>query len=121
MNDKKTDEYLENKKKLRNMLILMMISTVFYIGIVSLSAYILDEGTLLGIIVCVATVIIVVLAFYSLKIEVSTGYYECRKCHHRFTPKYFLALMAPHIYTTRYLRCPKCNEKSWAKKVMTKE
>ena len=121
MNDKKTDEYLKNKKIMRNMMLLMLVSMLFYLGIVALSAYIFGESTIFGIIVCIATIIMICIAFYSLKVEVSTGYYECKKCHHRFTTGYFKAAIAPHIYTTRYLKCPKCNKKTWARKVMTKE
>ena len=76
---------------------------------------------LLGTIICVSTVIAVILAFYALKLELDAGYYECKKCHHRFIPTYIEALMAMHMSTTRYLKCPKCHKRSWAKKVMSKE
>ena len=60
-------------------------------------------------------------SFYSIKIEQTAGYYECKKCGHRHIPTYSSVLWAPHIYRTRYMRCPKCNEKSWQKKVIGKE
>ena len=46
---------------------------------------------------------------------------ECTKCHHKFVPTYKEALFAMHMSTTRHLKCPKCHEKSWAKKVMSKD
>ncbi len=128
-NKKKVSELQEELKKLEekknkqliiNMWVLVMSSLIFYLGIISLASYTLGETTLFGIIVGMSTIVFVLVAFYGLKIEVDAGYYECRNCHHRFTIKYIMALIVPHMFTTRYLKCPKCNEKSWAKKVMTK-
>ncbi len=59
--------------------------------------------------------------FYALRIEQMAGYYECKKCKHRYIPTYKSVNMAPHMGRTRYMRCPKCNEKSWNKKVISKE
>ena len=58
---------------------------------------------------------------YAVKIEQVAGYYECAKCHHKYVPTYKSVLFAQHINRTRYMRCPKCNEKSWNKKVLSKE
>ena len=59
--------------------------------------------------------------FYAIKIEQTAGYYKCKKCGHRHVPTYNNVLWAPHVNRTRYMRCPKCNEKSWQKKVISKE
>ncbi len=56
--------------------------------------------------------------FYAIRIEQVAGYYECGKCHHKYVPSYKKVLFAMHINRTRYLKCPKCNEKSWNKKVV---
>lgn len=58
---------------------------------------------------------------YALKIEQVAGFYECAKCGHKYVPTYSSILWAMHINRTRYMRCPKCNEKSWQKKVISKE
>lgn len=55
-----------------------------------------------------------------LRIEQTAGYYECAKCHNKYVPKYSSVFWAMHIGRTRYLKCPKCGEKSWSKKVLTK-
>ena len=129
--EKKTDELLvelakqeemKNKKMITDLYVLCITTIVFYIGITMLAAYTLGEGTLFGIITTVATVVLVLVGFYSLKIEKDAGYYECKKCHHRYVPdSYFKVMIAPHINTTRYLKCPKCGKRSWSKKVMSKE
>lgn len=59
--------------------------------------------------------------FFALKIEQTAGYYECRHCKHRYVPTYKSVLLAPHMGRTRHLLCPKCNQKSWQKKVIGKE
>ena len=57
---------------------------------------------------------------FALKIETETGHYECQKCHHKYVPKYSKVYFAMHIGTKRYMKCPKCNERTWQKKVLSK-
>ncbi len=58
---------------------------------------------------------------FMIKIEQTAGYYECARCGHRYVPKYSSVLWAMHINRTRYMECPKCDKKSWQKKVLSKE
>lgn len=58
---------------------------------------------------------------FALKIEQVAGYYECKECGHRYVPTYKAVNLAMHMGRTRYMKCPKCNKKSWQKKVLTKE
>ena len=58
--------------------------------------------------------------FNCLKIEQTAGYYECDKCYYKYVPKYSSVFLAVHKGRTRYMKCPKCNEKSWQKKVIGK-
>ena len=46
-----------------------------------------------------------------IKIEQTAGYYECSKCNHKYIPTYSNVLWAMHMNRTRYMKCPKCNEK----------
>jgi DNA-directed RNA polymerase subunit RPC12/RpoP len=57
----------------------------------------------------------------TLKIEQVAGYYQCKECGHRYVPSYKAINMAPHMGRTRYMRCPHCDQKSWQKKVISKE
>ena len=127
--DKKTEELLvelakqdelKNKKLMTSMWTILITSAIFYIGILALAVNFLEKGFLLGTIICASTVLFVIAGFIALKFEVDAGYYECKKCHHKFTPTYKEALFAMHMSTTRYLKCPECHKKSWAKKVMKK-
>lgn len=59
--------------------------------------------------------------FFTLRIEQMAGYYECRHCHHKYVPTYKDMHSSMHIFRTRYMKCPKCNKKSWQRKVITKD
>ena len=114
-------EEMKNKKIITTMWVLLFTTIISYIVIVLISIKAFEEGFTLGTIIVVSTFICVAVAFYALKLEVDAGYYECKKCHHRHIPSFFTVMWAPHMMTTRYLKCPKCGKKSWSKKVMTKE
>ena len=58
---------------------------------------------------------------YAMKIEQVAGYYECQHCKHRYVPTLKSVCLSQHIGRTRYMKCPKCNKKSWQKKVISKE
>lgn len=115
------EENSKNKEVFKKMWILLFISLLAYIAIILLSAFIFGEGVIFGIIVAVLTIVFVIIAFICAKIEVDTGYYECQHCNHKFVPKYKTVVCSMHIFTTRYLKCPECGKRSWAKKVLTKD
>ena len=128
---KKTDELLielakqdelKNKRLITDMWVLTTTAFVFYTALIIISSIFLGEGPVLATIVCISTAILLIVCFYGFKLEVDAGYFECRHCHHVFEEKnYFKLLMAPHIGTSRYQKCPKCGKRTFAKKVMTKE
>ena len=113
-------EEKNNKKNITKLYLSMIAVFVLYVTTIFLSVYIFGEGKIFGLIVAIATIMVVIVAFYGLKVELETGYYECKNCHEKYVPSYYEGLIAPHMGTTRYMRCPKCNEKTWSKKVMSK-
>ena len=58
---------------------------------------------------------------FMLRIEQMAGYYECKKCGHKYVPTYKAVFMAPHMGRSRRMKCPNCGEKSYHKKVISKE
>ena len=128
-NEKKTEELLlemakqeeiKNKKIITSMWFIMITSTLFYVALLIFAIMLFKEGPILGTIIVVSTMVLWCSFFYALELEVEAGYYECKECHHKHVPSYSQVLWAPHMSTTRYLKCPKCNKRSWSKKVMTK-
>lgn len=57
---------------------------------------------------------------YAIRIEQIAGYYECGNCHYKYVPTYKTVLFSTHINRTRKMKCPKCHQKTWQKKVITK-
>ena len=68
-----------------------------------------------------ALVMIFAVAFIAVGIEQKAGYYECQSCGHRYVPTYWQTNLALHAGRTRYMKCPKCGNRSWQRKVLTKE
>ena len=127
--DKKAEELLlemakneekNNKKLLFSMYTILFTSLTFFLFTILIKKLFIPEGPEQLIIILISTVIVLIAGFTALKLEVEAGYYECKKCHYRYVPKYKEVLWAMHMGTTRYLKCPKCDKKSWSKKVMSK-
>ena len=58
---------------------------------------------------------------YAMKIEQVAGYYECKCCGHRYVPTAKAMWSSMHMGRTRYMKCPQCGQKSWQKKVVSKD
>ena len=58
---------------------------------------------------------------FLIKIEQKAGYYKCAECGHTYVPTFRSVFWSVHMGRTRKMKCPKCNQKSWQKKVISKE
>lgn len=67
--------------------------------------------------ICFGIIILIIGITICLYIEQKAGFYHCKKCNHKYVPKFKSVLFAPHINRTRYMKCPNCKQKSWQKKV----
>ena len=111
----------ENDKRLLGMEILMGILSVLPLLISTAIVLLVPIEEWLGSVIVGTSVIPLLIATpFALKIEQTAGYYECKKCHHKYVPKYVSVFGAMHFGRTRYMKCPKCNQKSWNKKVLIK-
>ncbi len=110
----------KNKTVWSSMWAIMIVSMTALIAGIFIAAFLIPEGvwqlvTILG--VCVAFLIP---CFYALKLEVSVGAYKCKNCGYEIVPTYKEVMMALHRGFTRHLMCPKCNKRTWCKKVLKK-
>ena len=110
----------KNKTVWKSMWVIMTISMIALFAGLFIAAFLIPEGvwqlvTILGI-----CIVFLIPCFYALKLEVSVGAYKCKNCGHKIVPTYSEALWAMHRGTTRYLKCPKCNKRTWFKKVLKK-
>lgn len=106
------------KNNIISIRIIMIISLLFYLLIAFLVDEYINNLMLLNTIMIIVTILFVLLILIMFRIELKIINYECKKCKHLFKPKYKDALLAPHIGTIRYLKCPKCNEKHWNKRIL---
>ena len=113
---------LENKNRTiwNAMLTLMIVSIIGLIGGLAIVAFFMPEGPWMLVATLAICVIFLIPCFYALKLEVSVGAYKCKNCGHEIVPTYKEAMNAMHMGFTRYLKCPKCNKRTWCKKVLKK-
>ena len=126
-NERKLEENLlemtkqkEEKDKLllRIEIVLGLVLVLFYLAICFIVSIIdIPENDKLLIIIPTLFIFLIGM-FYLLRIEQKAGYYECRKCHHKYVPSYNKVLWAMHYGRTRFMRCPECGKWSWQKKVV---
>ena len=97
-----------------------VISSVILVGSVLLVGWLEISKLPATIIITISTILFLVGMGLALRIEQTAGYYECKNCHHKYVPTYQSVFWAQHINRTRKMKCPKCNKKTWHKKVITK-
>ena len=115
---KETEE--KNKIIWTSMWVIMIVSMISLFAGIAIVAFLVPEGIVQLILMLGLCVIFLIPCFYALKLEVSVGYYKCKNCGQEIIPTYSEALWAMHRGTTRYLKCPKCNKRTWCKKIIKK-
>ena len=108
----------KNKTIWNSMWTIMTVCLIGLIGGLAIVAFFMPEGPWMLVAILTLCVLFLIPCFYALKLEVSVGAYKCKNCGHEIVPTYTQALNAMHIGTTRYLKCPKCNKRTWCKKVI---
>ena len=128
-NDQKNEQLLldmakeleqKNKTIWNAMWTIMTVGLIGLIGGLALVAFFIPEGPWMLVAILALCALFLIPCFYALKLEVSVGAYKCKNCGHEIVPTYAQALNAMHRGTTRYLKCPKCNKRTWCKKVIKK-
>ena len=110
----------KNKTIWNAMWIIMTVSILGLIGGLAIIAFFMPEGPWMLVAIISLCVVFLIPCFYALKLEVSVGAYKCKNCGYEIVPTYKQALNAMHMGTTRYLKCPNCNKRTWCKKVIKK-
>ena len=108
----------KNKTIWSAMWTLMTISIIGLLAGILAAAFLIPEGVWQLVAILGVSAIFLIPCFYALKLEVSVGAYKCKNCGNEIVPTYKEALNAMHKGTTRYLKCPKCNKRTWCKKVI---
>lgn len=128
-NEKKLEENLlemvrikeQRDKELLSMEIFigMIVSIILFVCIF-VASFVSMKDWLRVMLIIVGIIPFVIGMFYAIRIEQIAGYYECANCHYKYIPTYKGVLFSAHINRTRKMKCPKCNKKTWHKKVISK-
>ena len=110
----------KNKTIWHAMLAIMTVCIIGLLGSLLLINLLIPEGPWMLVAILASCILFLVPCFYALKLEVSVGAYKCKNCGHEIVPTYKEVLMAKHRGFTRYLMCPKCNKRTWCKKILKK-
>ena len=113
-------EEVQNKKMMFYEIVIGYMSSVTFLILLFTASFAVENIVARIILFILAFLVLIIGVSFALKIETETGYYECQKCHHKYVPKYSKVYFALHIGTKRYMKCPKCNERTWQKKVLSK-
>ena len=113
-------EEVQNKKMMFYEMVIGYMSSVTFLILLFTASFAVESIVARIILFILAFLVLIIGISFALKIETETGYYECQKCHHKYVPKYSKVYFAMHIGTKRYMKCPKCNERTWQKKVLSK-
>lgn len=101
--------------------IIGIFSIIILLGFTFLASFLDMQAWLRITLIAIGVILGLVGIGFALRIEQTAGYYMCRKCGHRHIPTYNNVLWAMHYGRTRYMKCPKCEKKSWQKKVISKD
>jgi transcriptional regulator with XRE-family HTH domain len=107
-----------NKKFLLYEIVIGYMATVSFLILCLVVSYVEMPTWARVVLFVLGFVLLLVGVCFCIKIETEAGKYECRKCGHKYEPKYSAVFFAPHIGRTRMMECPKCHKKSWQKKVV---
>ena len=112
----------ENKKKTILTTMVGIISTVAFLTLIMVVC-VYTEAISLPVkilLVCIACSIFIPGLIVAMEGERTIGYYQCKSCGELFTPTFRAYTFGMHLWTTRHLKCPKCDKKTWCRKVLSK-
>ena len=102
-------------------ILLGVLSVSVMLALCVVASYVQMEEWLRVLLILIGFVPLLVATPFMLKIEQVAGYYECKECGHRYVPTYKAVSLSSHMGRTRRMRCPKCNKKTWQRKVISKD
>lgn len=116
-------EYEENKKRLISTTITGIIATTAFLTLIFIVSVYTEAISMPAkvVIIIIAVGIFAAGIGVAMQGECKTGYYQCKHCNAYFVPTFMAYQAGAHIFLHRRLKCPKCGEKSWCKKVLAKK
>lgn len=115
------DKEQSDKRLLFMEIVVGVACLVVFLALSAVATFVEMEEWLKILLILIGLVPLLIAMPFMIKVEQTAGYYECAKCGHRYIPEYKRVFLAMHINRTRYMKCPKCNKRSWNKKKISKE
>lgn len=109
------------KRLLKTEIVIGVSTTLWFFFVLFISVYMIEKlniTTLPAILIIVSFVFTIILIFYCLYLEQVAGYYICKHCNHKYIPTFKQVFFAKHIGRTRNMKCPKCHQRTWNKKII---
>ena len=107
---------MSNKGKIITASIGVVSSTALLIVSAALAENAVISPALTVMLITVSVILTFAAISFAAKVDYEISVYECRKCGHVFKPTFNAYIWGAHSLTTRQLKCPKCEEKSWCKR-----
>ena len=96
--------------------VLVVVIILLFVVAVLVIAFTCDSTILMLCLFAAVFTLFLAGIFCIMEIERLAGSYECPFCHGKHVPSRTAMLLSPHIFTTRYLKCPHCRKRGWHKK-----
>ncbi len=113
-------EELNNKKLLMLENVIGYTSSIAFLVMIFAASFAVENIWWRLVLIVAGMAIFVVGIIYAIKLEHDAGYYECPHCQAKYVPSMKAVVFAPHIGRSRKMRCIRCNQKGYHKKVLTK-
>ena len=110
-----------DKRLLKLEIAIGIYGTILLLAFMLIAIFVEMATWLKVVLIVVGFVAFLIACFIALRIEQIAGYYKCGKCNHKYVPTYNQVNWAMHCGRKRYLKCPHCGQKSWNKKVISKD
>ena len=110
-----------DKRLLTMEIVIGVLTSLVFFALIFIASFVKMEDWLRIVLIITGFIPFIIMVPFAIRIEQVAGYYECNKCHYKYIPTYSSVLWAMHINRTRYMKCPKCNQRSWQKKVIKKD
>ncbi len=112
------EERKENKRKLILEAAIVFLTLLAGITLILVSG-LADISTALRVVLIVIALVVIFggLAVAAV-LEMTSGAFECQNCKEYFVPTKGAYIMGMHAITRRYLKCPHCGKRTWAKRTL---
>lgn len=112
------EKEIRDKELLKMEIFIGILVSIIFISCVFIASFVkMPDWLRIGLII-IGLIPFIIGVGYAIKIEQVAGYYECQNCHYKYVPNYKDVLFAMHIGRKRKMKCPKCGNINYHKKVI---